>query len=182
MIWLLLGLVLWYASHLFKRLAPGPRAAMGEKGKGPIALAAVAAIVLMVIGYRGWDDAAILWNAAPWHKPVNNTAMLVALYLYAASGMKARITRVIRHPQLLAVLVWSLAHLLPNGDMAGLVLFGGLALWSVLEMVLINRAEPRPALNPPAPIGKEIGAILGAVIVTGAIGWIHIWFGLSPFR
>jgi hypothetical protein len=49
-------------------------------------------------------------------------------------------------------------------------------------MVLINRAEPRPALNPPAPIGKEIGAILGAVIVTGAIGWIHIWFGLSPFR
>jgi len=182
MIWLVLGLLLWAAAHLFKRLAPGARAAMGDRAKGPVALVSVAAIVLMVIGYRAWDDSAVLWNRASWQIHLNNLAMLVALYLFAASGMKTRVTGWIRHPQLTAVLIWAGAHLLANGDVRSLVLFGGLAAWAVTAIALINRDTPAPPPPRPAPLGKEIGALVGAVLVTGLIGWVHMWFDLSPFR
>jgi uncharacterized membrane protein len=182
MIWLVLGLLVWSAAHLFKRLAPGPRAAIGDAGKGIVALASVLAIVLMVLGYRAWDDSGILWYRAPWMIHLNNLAMLVAIYLYAASGMKTRITRSLRHPQLTAVLIWAASHLLANGEVRALVLFGGLGLWAAVSILLINRAQPAWTPPAPAPAGKEVGALVGAVVVTGLIGWLHIWFGLSPFR
>jgi uncharacterized membrane protein len=181
MIWLIAGLLVWSGAHLMKRLLPGLRKQMGDGGKGVVALLSVAAIVLMVIGYRSWDSA-YLWNRASWAIHVNNLAMVVSLYLFAASGMKTRITRAIRHPQLTAVIIWAGAHILANGDVASVVLFGGLGLWAVASIVLINAQEAPPMPNPPAPLGKEVGAILGAVLVTGAIGWVHMWFGLSPFR
>lgn len=181
MILTILGLAVWSGSHLFKRLAPEARAAMGDRGKGLVALLSLAGIVLMVIGYRGWDGA-FLWNRAAWMTGVNNLVMLVSVYLFAASGMKTAVARRFRHPQLTGVILSSAAHLLVNGDVPSLVLFGGLALWAIVSIVLINRAEPRwtpPAAAPNA--GKEAGAAIGAVVVTVALGYAHIWFGLSPF-
>jgi uncharacterized membrane protein len=178
---LVLGLLLWSVAHLFKRLAPEVRARMGESGKGVVALALLVAIVLMVIGYRGWDSGVFLWYGNAALTGINNLLMVVAVYLFAASGMKTRITRVIRHPQLTAVKVWALAHLLVNGDLESLVLFGGLLAWAVVAVILINRAQPTWTKPAPAPVGKEIGALVGAVVVTVAIGYAHVWFGLSPF-
>jgi uncharacterized membrane protein len=177
---IVLGLALWWAAHLFKRLAPGPRARLGDPGKGLVAVGVVAGVVLMVIGYRGVEHID-LWYPPAFLTHVNNLLMLFAVYLYAASGMRTRITRVIRHPQLTAVKTWAVAHLLVNGDLASVILFGGLLAWAVVEVILINRAEPRGPLPEPAPIGKEIGAIVGAVVVTGAIGWVHNWLGVWPF-
>ncbi len=177
---IILGLLLWWGAHLFKRLAPARRAAMGDAGKGLVTVAVLAGVVLMVIGYRG-NTAPDLWYPPAFLTHVNNLLMLLAVYLYAASGMKTRITRVIRHPQLTAVKTWAVAHLLVNGDAASVILFGGLLAWAVVEVILINRAEPRPALNAPAPMGKEIGAVVGAVVVMGAIGWVHNWLGVWPF-
>jgi uncharacterized membrane protein len=177
---IILGLLLWWGAHLFKRLAPARRAAMGDAGKGLVAVGVLAGVVLMVIGYRG-NTAPDLWYPPAFLTHVNNLLMLLAIYLYAASGMKTRITRVIRHPQLTAVKTWAVAHLLVNGDLASVILFGGLLAWAVVEVILINRAEPRPAPNPPAPVGKEIGAVLGAVLVMAAIGWVHNWLGVWPY-
>jgi uncharacterized membrane protein len=177
---IILGLLLWWGAHLFKRLAPARRAAMGDAGKGLVTVGVLAGVVLMVIGYRGVEHID-LWYPPAFLTHVNNLLMLLAIYLYAASGMKTRITRVIRHPQLTAVKTWAVAHLLVNGDLASVILFGGLLAWAVVEVILINRAEPRPALNPPAPAGKEIGAVLGAVLVMAAIGWVHNWLGVWPY-
>ena len=165
---------------MFKRLAPGPRLAMGEVGKGVVAVAVVASVVLMVIGYRGAEYVP-LWEPPAFLRRVNNLLMLLAFYLYAASGMKTRITAVIRHPQLTAFKIWAVAHLLVNGDQASVVLFGGLLAWAVVTVIAINRNDPRPAPAPPAPLGKEIGALVGAVIVMGAVGGIHTWLGYNPF-
>lgn len=177
---LILGLALWTFAHLFKRLAPARRAALGDPGKGLVALGVLAGVVLMVIGYRG-TEGYDLWTGPAWLRHLNNLLVLVAVYLFAASGMKTAITRVIRHPQLTAVKAWALAHLLVNTDPASLVLFGGLLAWAVVEVILINRSSPRPAPNPPAPAGKEAGALIGAALVTGAIGWVHGWLGYWPF-
>jgi uncharacterized membrane protein len=178
---LVLGVLLWSGAHLFKRIAPDARAGMGDKGKGIVAVLSVVAIVLMVIGYRGWDDSAILWNDNPAFKGINNLLMVVALYLYAASGMKTRIGTAMRHPQLTAVVIWSGAHILANGELRSVVLFGGLAVWALLSMVMINAAGPwqRPVAK--SSVGKEIGAVVGAVVVAMALGYVHIWFGKSPF-
>lgn len=177
---IILGLLLWWGAHLFKRLTPARRAALGDAGKGLVTVGVLAGLVLMVVGYRGVEHID-LWYPPAFLTHVNNLLMLLAVYLFAASGMKTRITRVIRHPQLTAVKIWAVAHLLVNGDLASVILFGGLLAWAVVEVILINRAEPRPVPNPPAPAGKEIGAVLGALLATAAIGWVHDWLGVWPY-
>lgn len=177
---LILGLLAWSGGHLWKRLAPAGRAAWGEKGKGLVSLLSLGGIVLMVLGYR-WADAPVLWQGPTFLTHVNNLLMLLAFYLFAASGMKTGITRVIRHPQLTAVKTWAVAHLLVNGTLADLILFGGLLAWAVVSVILINRAQPVWTKNPSAPVGKEIGAVVGAVVVMGAVGWLHGWLGPWPF-
>lgn len=177
---LIAGVALWAMAHFFKRIAPARRAAMGEPGKGLIALLLVLSIVLMVIGYRG-AEVIDLWFPPFWLTHLNNLLMLLAVYFFAASGMKTRITRTIRHPQLTGVKTWAVAHLLVNGDLASVILFGGILAWAVISVIVINRANrdwTRPA---PAPIGKEIGAIIGTIVVVGAIGWVHTWLGYWPY-
>lgn len=185
---IVLGLALWWGAHLWKRLAPGSRARFGEPGKGIVTVLVLAGVVLMVIGYRGSDWLGIagaefvpVWEPPRFLVHVNNLLMLFAFYLYAASGMKTRITRVIRHPQLTAVKTWAVAHLLVNGDLAAIVLFGGILIWAVVSVILINRAEPRGAVPDPAPVGKEIGALVGAVVVMGVVMMVHNWLGVPPW-
>lgn len=188
MILIVLGLAFWCGAHLFKRLAPERRAEMGDAARGVVALGVVAGVVLMVIGYRGSDwlgipgaDFVFLWDPPRFLVHLNNLLMLFAFYLYAASGMKTRITRVIRHPQLTAVKVWAVAHLLVQGDLASVVLFGGLLAWAVVSVILINRAVPRPAPPAPASVGREIGAVIGAVVVMVVVMLIHNWLGVQPW-
>ncbi len=177
---LILGVLLWAFAHLFKRLAPDARARMGEAAKGAVALALLASIVLMVIGYR-MADGAVFWGRHPATVGINNLLTLFAVYLFAASGMKTWITSKIRHPQLTAVKSWAVAHLLTNGDVPSFILFGGLLAWAVAEVVLINRQtdDVRPA--GPFETRKEIIAGAASVVVFGLIAWAHYWFGYPAF-
>lgn len=177
---LILGVGLWSGAHLFKRLAPARRAALGEGGRGLVAVLLVAAIVLMVVGYR-WAEPAQLWQPPPFLRHLNNLLVLLAFYLFAASGMKTRAARVIRHPMLTGVKLWAVAHLLVNGSAAAVILFGGLLAWAVVSVIVINRAEPVWRKPAPAPLGKEIGAVIGALVVLAVAGWIHGWLGPWPF-
>jgi hypothetical protein len=88
---------------------------------------------------------------------------------------------VIRHPQLTAVKTWAVAHLLVNGDLAALILFGGLLAWAVVSVIVINRATPDWTPPPPAPMGREVAAAVGAIVVLGAIMGIHSWLGVQPW-
>lgn len=180
MVVLILGVVLWSAAHLWKRLAPDHRAGFADKGKGLATFAILASVALMVLGYRG-ADFVHLWSPPAFLTHLNNLLMLVAVYLFAASGMKTLVTRVIRHPQLSGFKAWAVAHLLVNGDLASVILFGGLLAWAVVSVILINRAQPvwtKPDRSTP---GREIGAIVGAVVATGAIAWVHNLLGYWPF-
>lgn len=177
---LILGVALWAGAHLWKRVAPVHRAGFGDKGRGIAAVAILASVVLMVLGYRGAQTVQ-LWYPPGFLTHVNNLLMLLAFYLYAASGMKTLITRTIRHPQLTAVKTWAVAHLLVNGDLASLILFGGLLAWAVVSVILINKAEPVWTRTDQSSIGKEIGAAVGAVVVMGIVAAIHGWLGYWPF-
>jgi Predicted membrane protein len=178
---LVLGLLVWSGSHLWKRLAPASRARFGEGGKGIVSILSLVAIVLMVLGYR-WADYVQIWPESRSMVHVNNLLMLLSFYLFAASGMKTWVGRNVRHPQLWGVRFWALAHLMVNGDLASLVLFGGLFVWAQAAALLYNRDNPVwNKVQAPTNTGKEIGAAVGAVLLVGVVGYIHIWFGLRPW-
>ncbi len=174
------GIVLWWASHLFRRVAPGLRSAVGEgPGKGIVALVSVVAVVLMVIGYRRADIVPV-YSPLPGMGHLNNLLMLVALLLFAIAQSKGALKARLRHPMLLSVIVWAVAHLLVNGDRASLALFGGIGIWAVLSIVLINAqsAWVRPA---PGPASRDIVTVVIALVMYGLIAGVHIWLGHNPF-
>lgn len=177
---LILGVVLWWAAHFFKRAAPERRAAMGDRGRGVVAALLVLSVVLMIIGYR-MSDGPIWWARSPALVGINNLLILAAFYLFAASGMKTRITSVIRNPQLIGFSLWAVAHLLVNGDLPSLILFGGLLIWALVEIVVLNRATAWARPSGPFPVRKEFMAAAGAVIVMLVVGMIHYWLGYWPF-
>lgn len=128
MLQLTLGLAAFSLPHLWKRLAPASRARLGEAGKGVVAVLLVAGVWLMSRGYGAWDEPPQLWEPAAWLRPLNNLLVLLGFYFFVASGMRAWGARANRHPQLSGVILWAVAHLLVNGDLASMVLFGGLLL------------------------------------------------------
>ncbi len=180
MLLLIAGLALWMGAHFFKRLAPEQRAAMGDKARAPVALSILAGLVLMVIGYR-MAEGAFFWGRHPATVGINNLLMLFSVYLFAVSGAKTALARKIRHPQLIAVKTWAVAHLLVNGDVASLILFGGLLAWAVIEVILINRAQPEWTPPAPASMGKEVMAVAITIGAFGLISAIHYWLGYPVF-
>ncbi|MCK0168153.1 NnrU family protein [Jannaschia sp. S6380] len=176
---IVLGIALWSGAHFFKRAAPDIRARMGDAGKGLVTGLLLLSILVMIFGYR-WAPYDPVWAFGAWVYPVNNLAVLGAFYLFAASGAKTRVTRVVRHPQLTAVIVWAAAHLLANGDVASILLFGGLLVWAMAEIVVLNRVQPAWTPAHPPPIRKEITAVVASVALFVVVFLIHGWIGPSP--
>jgi uncharacterized membrane protein len=179
---LVTGVAVWTGAHLFKRVAPERRAAMGDAARGIVAIAVLVSVVLMWIGYRNAYGGPILWFRHPATVGINNLLNLLAVYLFAASGMKTWLGQKMRHPQLIAIKTWALAHLLVNGDIPSFILFGGLLAWAVVEVILINRQTEwtRPA-QVQVNVGKEIGAVVGTLALYGVLAWLHYWFGYPVF-
>ncbi|MEM7752031.1 MAG: NnrU family protein [Pseudomonadota bacterium] len=184
MIILILGVLLWWVAHLMKRLAPGSRAAlqdrMGDASKGLFAILIILSVVLMTIGYQNYTGQ-FFWGRNAALVGINNLLMLVAIYLFACSGARTRVTKFVRHPQLTAFKAWAVAHLLVNGDTASFILFGGLLAWAVVSVIVINRQTERPAPAESYPIKKEVTAIVATLVVYGLVSAIHIWLGYNPF-
>ncbi|MBM7066548.1 NnrU family protein [Actibacterium sp. 188UL27-1] len=178
-IFLILGIAAWSGAHYFKRLAPDTRARLGDPGKGLVALGIVAGLLLMIFGYR-WADFIIVWNPAGFLTHINNLLMIAAVILFGMSATTGRLRGKMRHPMLASVKVWALAHLLVNGDLASILLFGGMLAWAVSEVILINRAGPwdRPA---PGEAKGDIKLAVISVVVYAVIAGIHIWLGVNPF-
>ncbi len=185
MIWLALGVLLWIAVHLIPSVGRSGRERLVERlGEGPykgiFALGIVAAIVLMVIGWRS-SGPQLVYVPPAWGYPAAAVLMVVAFVLFGVGHTKSNLRRMIRHPQLSSVVVWGIAHLLANGDSRSLVLFGGLATWALLEMPLINRREGGWERPPPGPLSAEIKPLIVGVVVYAVMLFAHPYlFGVSP--
>lgn len=180
MILLLCGVLLWSGAHFFKRLAPDARAKLGDKGRGLVAVASFLAIALMVIGYRS-AEGPVFWGRSSALVGINNLLMLLAVYLFAAAGAKTWITSKIKNPQLTAVKVWALAHLLVNGALEDIVLFGAMLAWAVGSVILLKRAGVTSVTYVPVGAKKEVTTALIAVVVLVIVMGIHAALGATPW-
>lgn len=177
---LILGVALWTGAHLFKRIAPERRTAMGDKGKGLVAVLLVGSIVLMVLGYRATPYIEI-WPNQPAFVHINNLLMVIALYLFSPAPKRGKLLAGMRHPQLIGFKVWAVAHLLVNGDVASLILFGGLLAWAVASVIVINRSTPQWSPREGGAITMDGLFIAASVVLLVVIGYIHSWLGPWPF-
>ncbi|MFT5032515.1 MAG: putative membrane protein [Bacteroidia bacterium] len=134
----------------------------------------VASLYCLVVGWKAMGPGAPLYFI-PWAKPVSLTLMAVAVCLFIAANAPTDIKRYLRHPQLTSVVLWAIAHLLANGDMRSLILFGGLGLWALIEMPLINRGAG--AWNKPAAFRATTTGVpnaIGLAVFAGLI-FAHPW-------
>lgn len=183
---LVFGLLAWFVVHLFPIFAPGPRAALttrfGVAYKGAFAAVTVATIVLIVHGY-GAAPFVEVWSPPAFLTHVNNLLMVIAVLFFIAGSFKSSpVLRWTRHPQLNGVKTWAIAHLLVNGDLASILLFGGFLVWGVVAMIGSNKRDGKPArdLSSSAPgLVIHLGA---TAVVTVAVMMAH-WHlgGVSPF-
>ena len=187
MILLVLGLALWWASHLVKVMAPETRAAavarMGEgPWKGLISLVTLVAIALMVIGFRAAEEApVILWTAPLWFWHLNNALMAVAVVVFTAGFFASPVRRRIRNPQLTGVKIWAIAHLAVNGELASLLLFGGLLAWAVVAVIGTKRRDGPRGHVPDTSTGGLVAHLVASAVLYAAIVGVHGWVGVPPF-
>ena len=171
------GVLLWSLAHLMKRVAPGWRSRLGSAGRPLVAVSIVLSVVLMVLGYQQ-AEGPLWWGRQSALVGINNLLVLIGFYMITGSIIGARLSRFIRHPHLTAIKLWAVAHVVVNGDPASLMLFGGLLIWAVLTVILINRQEEPPVLEQgPIAWAPEVGALSAAIVIYGLVGYVHGWLG-----
>lgn len=186
MTWLIIGVALWSVTHLSPALAPDRRQALvdrfGEKAyKGLFALLIVAALALIITGWKSTLPD-FLYAPPTWGRHVTLLLVLIAFILFSASHGRNNIQRLVRHPQLSAVALWGIGHLLANGETRSTILFGGLTAWAVVEILLINRREGPRVKPEPVPARKDVIAVVAGIVVYAIVAGAHKWlFGFSPF-
>ncbi|MEJ2383216.1 MAG: NnrU family protein [Xanthomonadales bacterium] len=186
MTWLIIGVALWSATHLMPSAAPGMRQALvgrlGEKPyKGLFALAIVAALALIILGWKS-SLPGFVYLPPTWGRHATALLVLIAFILFSASHGRNNIQRIVRHPQLTAVAIWGIGHLLANGEARSVILFGGLTVWAALAIVLINRREGARVKPEPVARRKDVIAVVAGIVVYAIVAGAHRWlFGVSPF-
>lgn len=188
---LLAGLLLFFASHSVRILAAPWRARqiarLGEmRWKGLHALVSLLGLGLIVHGFGLAREAPLtLWS--PPHGMAHPAALLTLpafVLLIAAYLPGNRIKAAVGHPMVLGVALWALAHLLANGQLHEVLLFGAFLLWALVDFAVARRREPPPggSARQGAP-GRDIATLLvGLVAWWGFAFHLHGWlFGVSPF-
>ena len=108
------------------------------------------------------------------------TLIVVAVYLIVSASRPSRLKRVLRHPQLTGVFLWAVAHLLLNGDSRSLLLFGTLATWTLVEMLVINRRDGVWVRPEAPPLSTDLATAAVALVVLAVLIWAHPWFTGMP--
>ena len=143
------GLVLFIGIHVvpsFSRLRAALTARMGENGyKILFSVVSATGLVLAVIGY-GQAPRDQIFEPSQTARTFLPVAMALAFVLVAVANVPGRMRRLLRHPMLAGVLVWSVLHLFANGDLASNVLFSAFALWTVFAILSAEHRGKRPAV------------------------------------
>jgi uncharacterized membrane protein len=193
MLMLILGLVLFLGIHSVSIVsADGRNRLVQTMGEGPwkglYSLVSLAGFVLIVVGYGAAREAPVLLYTLPsGFRHLAALLMLPVFVLLLATYLPGRIQRAAKHPMLLAVKLWALAHLLANGTLADVLLFGGFLAWAVVDRISVKKRAAAGQLRagpvlPGSKANDAIALVGGLGIYVLFVVWAHAWLiGVRPF-
>ena len=183
---LIAGLLVFTVVHLMPAASPATRAGLVDKlgegaYRGLFSIIVLAALVLIIFG---WKAATPSYVYAPpvGGGPVISALVFFAFVMFVTSKARTNYKRIVRHPQMIAVILWSAAHLLVNGDSRSIVLFGGLGIWAIFEIVLSNKRDGEWKKPDVMPFSADMMVAVIAGVAFAAFFFLHkALFGVMPY-
>ena len=179
---MILGLVLFLGVHTLttqRKLRANMIASWGEGGyKIGYALASLAGLALIVWGFghyraTGWID---IWQPPTLLKHIAVALMLPAVILVVAAYIRGRIYTTLKHPMLSGIKLWAAAHLLANGDLGSIILFGSFLGWAVYDRISFKHRTD--AGGPPIPVGGPTNDLIAVAV--GIVAYLALAFAFHP--
>ena len=184
---LILGLVIFLGMHSIAIFAPASRERLrsrfGDNGwKGIYSVISLIGFVLLLYGFGLARQTPIVLYVPPaWLRHVTFLFMLPVFPLLIAAYLPGRIKTATKHPMLAAVKFWAFGHLLSNGMLADVLLFGGFLAWAVLDRISLKRRVQVINTAPPGRFNDVIAVVVGLALYAFFILWAHVrLFGVSP--
>jgi uncharacterized membrane protein len=179
----ILGLAAFLGGHAFVTFRAERAGVIARVGEGPykglFALLALIGIILISYGfgqYRAAGEIAI-WNPPTWTRHVTVALMWPAVICVVAAYVRGDIQRVLKHPMLVGVKLWAVAHLIANGDLGGIILFGSILAWAVFDRITLKRRSDPGA--PAIPNGGRRNDIIAVVV--GTLLYLALGFWFHPY-
>lgn len=176
---LIVGLAIFFSAHLFTALARDTRgrlvSRLGEQAyRGLFSLVALAGLVTIVLGWRSADPT-IVYAPPAWLRHVTLGLMPFAVILFVASLTPAgRIAAAVKHPMLTGIKIWALAHLLSNGEIRSLLLFGSFLAFAVIDRIAVKRRNT--PVRAAGPVRNDlIAVVVGLAFYAVIYLWAHPW-------
>lgn len=188
MLQLTLGLVLFFGMHSISIVALPLRNKLAAKSElGWKLIYGVVSLVGIILVSRGYAELrlapTILYVSPAWLYHVAAILLIPTFVLFFAPYFPGRISTATKHPQLIAVKLWAVSHLLVNGTLADMLLFGSFLLWAVADRISMKRRATRavPAM-PESKTNDVVVVVLGLSVYVAILFWLHeMLFGISPF-
>ncbi|MBS7545901.1 NnrU family protein [Ancylobacter oerskovii] len=179
MLLMLAGLVLFLAAHVFTTFREARAGAVARLGLGPYralySLVSIVAVLMIAYGYGGWRAAgpAQLWEPPVGLRHLALALMLVSTIAIGAYLVPSHVRAWLKHPMLVGVKVWALAHLLANGDAATVTLAGVILAWAVYDRIAVKRRGVPLPVAPRGWGGDVVAVLVGLVLYAALAFWFH---------
>jgi uncharacterized membrane protein len=178
---LVIGLAVFIGAHVFVTFRDARAAVIARMGEGPykgvFSLVALVGILLIAYGFAEYRAAGFinLWDPPTWMRHLTAVLVWPAIVFAVAAYIPGEIKRRLKHPLLVGVKLWAVAHLLANGDLGSIMLFGSLLAWAVYDRITLKHRNDPGA--PPIPIrgyGNDAVAFTIGTLLYLALGlWFH---------
>jgi uncharacterized membrane protein len=187
MLVLIIGLVLFLGAHSVSIVAPHWRDRMALligplQWKGLYTLVSLAGFAAIIWGYRGARLSPLTLYSPPlWMHYATFVLMLPVFPLLLAAYLPGKIKTTLRHPMLAATKFWALGHLLANGSLAAVLLFGGFLFWAVADRIALKHRVQSIQTLPPSPLNDVIALVVGLALYAAFVWRAHLWLiGVQP--
>ena len=167
MTYLIAGILIWSLLHFMPAVPLKFRASLISKTsentyKGLAGILIILSIVLMVLGWKAVPGS-FVFAPFSWGDELCFVLMFLAFVMFFAPYIQNSVSRLVRHPQLLGFVFWGVGHILATGQLRSLVLFGGLSVWAILEILLLNRRDGAWQKPGPASVKSNIKLLVPSI-------------------